>query len=220
MNLKVIITGATGMVGEGVLHECLLDSDITEVLIINRRPGGVNHPKLKEVIHQDFLNFADIAIDFASYQACFFCLGISSMGISTAEYYRLTYDLTLHVAKTMAAQNSEMVFCYVSGSGTDTSEKGLLNWARVKGKTENDLMQLPFKKAYMFRPGFLSPTPGLKNTKSYYKYFDWLEPGLKIFFSPFISTLRELGLAMINAVKQGYTKQVLKVADIKILAKA
>ena len=208
------------MVGEGVMHECLLDPDIAEVLVINRRSGGIQHPKLKEIIHADFLHFAGIKIDFTAYQACFFCLGVSSMGISREEYYRLTYELTLQVARIMARQNPEMVFCYVSGAGTDTSEKGLFSWARVKGKTENDLMKLSFKKAYMFRPGFLSPTPGLKNTKSYYKYFDWLEPTLKLFFSNQMSTLRELALAMINAMKKGYPKQILEVKDIKILAKA
>jgi len=220
MQAKVIITGATGMVGEGVMHECLLDPDIAEVLVINRRPGNVNHPKLKEVIHIDFLHFAGINVDFTAYQACFFCLGVSSVGMSPEEYYRLTYELTLQVARIMASQNPEMVFCYVSGAGTDTSEKGLFSWARVKGKTEKDLMKLSFKKAYMFRPGFLSPTPGLKNTKSYYKYFDWLEPTLKLFFSNQMSTLRELALAMINAMKKGYPKQILEVRDIKILAKA
>ena len=219
MKIKVIITGATGMVGEGVMHECLLDPDIAEVLVINRRPNGVQHPKLKEIIHADFLNFTDLPIDFTVYQACFFCLGVSSMGISPEEYYRLTYELTLHVARILATQNPEIIFCYVSGAGTDTSEKGLFLWARVKGKTENDLMKLSFKKAYMFRPGFLSPTPSLKNTKSYYKYFNWLELALNIFFSNQMSTLRELGRAMINTVKKGYPKQILEVKDIKVLAK-
>jgi len=216
----VIITGATGMVGEGVMHECLLDPDIAEVLVINRRPNGVQHPKLKEIIHADFHNFTDLPIDFTAYQACFFCLGVSSMGISPEEYYLLTYELTLHVARILATQNPEIIFCYVSGAGTDTSEKGLFYWARVKSKTENDLMKLSFKKAYMFRPGFLSPTLGLKNTKFYYKYFNWLEPALNIFFSNQMSTLRELGRAMINTVKKGYPKQILEIKDIKILAKA
>lgn len=216
----MIITGATGMVGEGVMHECLLDPDIAEVLVINRRPNGVQHPKLKEIIHADFHNFTDLPIDFTAYQACFFCLGVSSMGISPEEYYLLTYELTLHVARILATQNPEIIFCYVSGAGTDTSEKGLFYWARVKSKTENDLMKLSFKKAYMFRPGFLSPTLGLKNTKFYYKYFNWLEPALNIFFSNQMSTLRELGRAMINTVKKGYPKQILEIKDIKILAKA
>ena len=220
MKDKVIITGATGMVGEGVLHECLQHPDIEQVLVISRKPGGVVHPKLKEIIHPDFLNFSDIPVDFRQYQACFFCLGVSSMGISPAEYYKLTYDLTLHVARTMAAQNSQMVFCYVSGAGTDSTEKGQLNWARVKGKTENDLLKLSFKKAYMFRPGYLQPTKVLKNMRPYYKYFTWFEPVLKIFFSKYMSTLQELGLAMIHAVQKGYPKPVLEVEDIKILARA
>ena len=220
MQAKVIITGATGMVGEGVMHECLLDPDIAEVLVINRRPGNLNHPKLKEIIHTDILHFTGINVDFTAYQACFFCLGVSSVGMSQEDYYRLTYELTLHVAQTMASQNPEMIFCYVSGAGTDSTEKGRSAWARVKGKTENDLMKLSFRKTYMFRPAFMTPTPGLKNVKNYYKYISWLAPIIKMFFPPYISTLRELALAMINAMKKGYPKQVLEVRDIKILAKA
>ncbi|QNF35599.1 NAD-dependent epimerase/dehydratase family protein [Adhaeribacter swui] len=219
MKLSVIITGATGMVGEGVLHECLQHPDVEKVLVINRRPGDITHPKLLEVIHPDFLNFSAIDVNLTAYNACFFCLGVSSVGMTKDEYYRLTYDLTLHVAQTMVRQNPEMVFCYVSGAGTDSTEKGRLHWARVKGKTENDLLRLSFKAAYMFRPGFLSATPGLKNVKSYYKYFAWLAPVLRLFFPGAISSLRELGLAMIQVVQQGYSKPVLEVPDIKALAK-
>lgn len=219
MKDKVIITGATGMVGEGVLHECLQNPGIEQVLVINRRPGGVTHPKLKEIIHTDFLN-SRLEVDFMPYQACFFCLGVSSVGISQEEYYKLTYDLTMHVARNMAAQNPAMVFCYVSGAGTDSTGKGHFHWARVKGKTENDLLKLPFKKAYMFRPGYITPTQGLKNTNKNYKYISWLEPALKIFFSNYMSTLQEVARAMINAVQKGYPKPVLEVKDIKLLAKA
>ncbi len=219
MKLKVIITGATGMVGEGVLQECLQHPDVEKVLVINRRPGEVTHPKLLEVIHPDFLNFSNIDVDFTAYHACFFCLGVSSVGMKKEEYYRFTYELTLHVAQTMAKQNSQMVFCYVSGTGTDSSEQGRSHWARVKGKTENDVLKLPFKAAYMFRPGFLRAAPGSKNVKSYYKYFAWLEPVLKVFLSNYMSTLQELGLAMIHVVKRGYPKPVLEVKDFKALAK-
>jgi len=219
MGYKVIITGATGMVGEGVMHECLQDPEISEVLLINRRPAGFSHPKLKEVIQPDFLNFAGIPVDFKNYDACFFCLGVSSVGMSKTEYEKLTYDLTLGVARTMAAQNPELVFCYVSGAGTDSSEKSRQHWARVKGKTENDLLKV-FKNAYMFRPGFLSTSPELKNTKSYYKYFAWLEPVLKPFFGNYMSSLAELGKGMINAMKKGSPKPVLEVKDFKNLARA
>ncbi len=219
MKLKVIITGATGMVGEGVLHECLQHPEVEKVLVINRRPGEVAHPKLLEVLHPDFLNFSNIDVDFTAYHACFFCLGVSSVGMKKEEYYRFTYELTLHVAQTMVKQNPQMVFCYVSGAGTDSSEKSRSHWARVKGKTENDLLKLPFKAAYMFRPGFLRTTPGSKNVKSYYKYFVLLEPVLKVFLSNYMSTLQELGLAMIHVVQRGYPKPVLEVKDFKALAK-
>ncbi len=159
MGYKVIITGATGMVGEGVMHECLKDPEISGVLLINRRPAGFHHPKLKEIIHSNFLDFSAIPVDFKEYHACFFCLGISSLGVSKADYEKYTYHLTLHVAQKMAAQNPAMIFCYVSGAGTNSSEKGSSHWARIKGKTENALLKLPFKKAYMFRPGFLGLPP-------------------------------------------------------------
>ncbi|RDC62379.1 NAD-dependent epimerase/dehydratase family protein [Adhaeribacter pallidiroseus] len=219
MKLNVIITGATGMVGEGVLHECLQHPDVEKVLVINRRPGDRTHPKLHEIIHPDFLNFSTIDVDFTAYNACFFCLGVSSVGMKKEEYYRLTYDLTLHIAHTMVRHNPNMVFCYVSGAGTNSAETGRLHWARVKGKTENDLLQLPFKAAYMFRPGFLQATPGLKNVKSYYKYFAWLAPALKLFYPNGFSSLRELGLAMIHVVQRGYPTPVLEVKDFKALAK-
>ncbi|MBK0402784.1 NAD-dependent epimerase/dehydratase family protein [Adhaeribacter sp. BT258] len=219
MYYNVIITGATGMVGEGVLHECLQDPEITEVLLINRRPSGFQHPKLREVIHPDFLHFRGITVDFKNYQACFFCLGVSSVGMSKADYEKQTYDLTLEVARTMAAQNPEMTFCYVTGAGTDSSEKGRSHWARVKGKTENELLRL-FKKAFMFRPAFIQPTPGLKNTSKYYKYISFLEPVLKRLFPKYICTLREVGQAMIQALKKGYPKPILEVPDIKALARS
>lgn len=219
MAYKVIVTGATGMVGEGVMHECLLDPEISEVLLINRRPSGFTHPKLKEVIHPDFLNFHNVPVNFKQYNACFFCLGVSSVGMSKADYERQTYDLTLEVAKTMAAQNPDITFCYVTGSGTDSSEKGRSHWARVKGKTENDLLKL-FKNAYMFRPAYMRTTPGLKNTKKYYKFIEFLEPALRFFLPNYVSSLSEVGQAMIKAMKKGYQKQILEVPDIKALAKA
>ncbi len=206
------------MVGEGILHECLLDKDVEKVLVIGRRPCGTGHYKLEEILIGDFFDLAQVENRLANYNACFFCLGVSSVGMKEPEYERLTYKLTMHFAKNLVAQSPEIIFCYVSGASTDSTEKGTLMWARVKGKTENHLMQLPFKKSYMFRPGYMHPTDGLNNTLKYYRYFSWLYPILKIALPKHVSTLKALGLSMLNAVKTGYPKQVLEVADIKKLA--
>ena len=158
MKVRAIITGATGMVGEGVLLECLNHPDGERMLVINRRPCGVSHPKMREVIHADFFDLHPIESQLPGYDACFFCLGISSMGVSNEEYRRTTYDLTLNVAHTLARSNSEMTFCYVSGAGTDSTGRGRAAWARVKGETENALLAL-FRNAYVFRPAFMKPSP-------------------------------------------------------------
>lgn len=207
------------MIGEGVLHECLQHPDVEKVLVISRRPGGVSHPKLKEIVHADFHNLASVEPQLSGYNACYFCLGVSSIGMNEENYKHVTYDLTLHVAKTLVRLNSDMTFCYVSGASTDSTEKGSSMWARVKGKTENDLMKLPFKKAYMFRPGFIQPTKGLKNTLKFYRYVSWMIPLMKTVSPNFICSLREIGLAMIHTVTKGYPAQVLEVRDIKILAR-
>ena len=207
------------MAGEGVLHECLKHPQIDAVLVVNRKPCGVVHPKLKEIIHQDFFDLSSIETQLAGYDACFFCLGVSSVGMSEADYFKMTHTLTLHFAETLSRQNADMTFGYISGTATDSSEKGRSMWARVKGKTENDLMKLPFKRAYAFRPGYMHPTPGLKNTLSYYKYFSWLYPAFRLLFPNYVSTLSEMGRAMINAALYGYEKQVLEVRDIVALAK-
>jgi hypothetical protein len=217
MKVKTIITGTTGMVGEGVLLECLNHPDVEQVLVINRRPGRVSHPKLREIIHGDFFNLAPIEQRLIGFNACFFCLGVSSVGMSKEEYKRITYDLTLGVAQLLAKLNAEMTFCYVTGAGTDSSEQGRVAWARVKGATENGLIRL-FKKAYMFRPGFMKATPGQKNVKSYYKYFAWLYPIGRALYPAGFCTLQEVGLAMIKAVSKGYPKQTLEVVDIVKLA--
>jgi hypothetical protein len=218
MKINVIITGTTGMVGEGVLMESLGHSDVEKVLVINRKPCGVTHPKLTEVIHSDFYNITPIAEQLRGYNACFFCLGISSVGLKEEEYFSITDTLTMHVAEALLKQNPDMTFCYISGAGTDSTEKGRISWARVKGKTENDLMRLPFKKVFAFRPGMLIPSKELKNVKSYYKYFAFLVPVFRLLMPNMISTLKELGLAMINSVTKGYEKPVLEVKDIKELA--
>lgn len=219
MKIKAILTGATGMVGEGVLHECLLHPDVEEVLIITRKPSGVNHPKVKELIHSDFYNLSSIENKLSGYNTCFFCLGVSSVGMNEIDYTKLTHTLTMHVATVLSKQNQSMTFCYISGAATDSSEKGRIMWARVKGKTENDLQKLPFKKVYLFRPGYMQPTRGLKNVLKYYKYISWMYPFLRMVFPSGVSTLKELALAMINSARLGYEKNVLEVKDIVNLAK-
>ena len=219
MKINAIITGATGMVGEGVLHESLLHPDVEKVLVINRKPCGVIHPKLTEVLHTDFFDLATVTEQLKGYNACFFCLGVSSVGMNKEKYYSLTYTLTMGMADLLSKLNNDMTFCYISGAGTDSSEKGRISWARVKGKTENDLMKLPFKKVFSFRPGFMLPTKGLKNTHSFYMGFNLLYPLLRLILPKYVSTLKELGLAMINSVLTGYEKPILEVKDIIELSK-
>jgi hypothetical protein len=219
MKIRAIITGSTGMVGEGVLHECLNHPEVEKVLIINRRPLGLTHPKLEEIIHKDFYNITPIQDQLIGYNACFFCLGVSSVGMKEPDYYKVTHDLTLHVAQTLVSRNKDMVFGYVSGASTDSTEKGRSMWARVKGKTENDLMKLPFKKVYAYRPGFMKPTPGLKNAIKFYKYVNWLFPVLVRFFPKHVSTLSEIGLGMIQSVLTLPRKNVLEVEDLVELSK-
>ncbi len=219
MKIKGIVTGATGMVGEGVLHECLLHPEVESVLAINRRPGGVRHEKLKELVHRDFSDFSGVEKELTGYNAAFFCMGVSSIGMTEGAYRRITYDFTMALASILSRLNPDMTICYVSGMGTDSSEKGRIMWARLKGKTENDLMRLPFRRAYMFRPAFIQPTRGLKNTHWFYRAFTPLFPPTKVLFPGYILTLKEIGLAMINSVYNGPDKQVLEVRDIAMLAR-
>lgn len=217
--LRLIVTGATGMVGEGVMHECLLSSDVEEVLVINRRPDGVKHSKLKEIVHKDMYDLTEIEDKMAGYDACFFCLGTTSLGKSKEDYFDITYKLTINFAETVLKKNPQMVFVYVSGAGTDSSEKGKIAWARVKGKTENDLIKMNFKSVYAFRPAFMKPTKGLKHALGFYKYITWLFPLFKIIARNQVSTLAEVGRAMINVVKFGFEKNVMEVPDILKAAK-
>lgn len=219
MKINAILTGATGMVGEGVLMECLLHPDVGKVLVLGRRPCGISHPKLSEIIHTDFFNITPVADRLKGYNACFFCLGVSSVGMDREKYYTLTYTLTMHIACTLSDLNNDMVFCYVSGAGTDSTEKGKLHWARVKGRVENDLMKLPFRKVYNFRPGFIMPSPGQKHIKGYYVIFKILYPFFRTVLPKFVSTMKEIGLAMINSISKGDDKQVLEVTDIIALSK-
>lgn len=218
--MKVIITGTTGMVGEGVLHICLQDPRIESVLIINRKPLGRTHPKLKEILHTDFYDLSAVESDLKGYDACFFCLGISSIGMKEADYYKVTHTLTLHVANTLLRLNPNMSFSYISGAGTDSSEKGRSMWARVKGKTENDLMKLPFRQVLAFRPGFIKPIKGLSNTHGFYKYIGWLFPAGRAIYPGGFCKMEELGLAMINATVNEPGKKIIEGKDIIQLAKA
>lgn len=216
--LKVIITGATGMVGEGVLQECLVNPEVERVLIVNRKEYQIQHPKLSQAILSDIQDIESVGEDLSSYNACYFCAGVSSVGMDEQKYSMLTYDLTLGFAKNLSAINQEMTFCYVSGSGTDSSEKGRTMWARVKGKTENDLMKLPFKAVYNFRPAFMRPTPGAKNVKGILKFITALYPILRPFSKTYFLTLEEVAKAMIVVSIHGYNKHVLEVEDISFLA--
>ncbi|NPV90122.1 MAG: epimerase [Firmicutes bacterium] len=215
--MKVIIFGATGMVGQGVLRECLLDPGVESVLVIGRSPVGQRHGKLREVLHQDFYNFSALEGQVEGYDACFFCLGVSSVGMEKDEYTRVTYDITMAAAR-MLVLVPGMTFIYVSGMGTDSTEKGRSMWARVKGKTENDLLRMPFKAAYMFRPGLIQPQHGVtaKNrmTRVTYAVLKPIFPLLRALFSGFVTTSEQVGRAMIKASRDGYPKRVLDNRDI------
>lgn len=215
-NIKVIITGATGMVGEGVLLECLQNAAVQEVLIVSRKHYNLQHPKLKELLVPDFFKLDDFAAAITGYNACFFCAGVSSVGMKEEKYRYITYDTTMAFAKSLLAVNKNMIFTFVSGSQTDSSEKGKLMWARVKGKTENDLAKLPFKAEYNFRPGVMLPFKGQQNWKAIYKF---IVKAIKLFVPSSVITMQELGRAMINTVTIGYPKQILEITDIKALAK-
>ncbi len=217
--MKVIITGATGMVGEGVLLECLQNENVSEVLILNRKHFDLEHPKLKEIILKDFMQLENIHDALKGYDACFFCAGISSVGLKEDAYRHITYDVTMNVAKTLSSINSSMTFIYVSGSGTDRSEKGKLMWARVKGKTENDLLKLPFKAVYNFRPGMMKSTQGQKNVKWGFKIMDAMYPLMNILFPAFVSTLQEVAIAMIEVTLNKYSSAIIEVSDIKRIVK-
>lgn len=218
MGIRVLLTGATGMVGEGVLHECLLSPDVDEVLVISRRPSGVEHLKFSEYILPNFFDLSTIDNALEDFDACFFCLGVSSVGMKTDEYERMTYNLTMDFARALKQASPDSAFCYVSGAGTDSTEKGRLHWARVKGKTENDLQRLGFRQTFLFRPGILKPTRGLKNTLAFYKWAGWLLPVFELILPNSISSLAQLGQAMIHAVTHGYPKNILEVKDIKKLS--
>lgn len=220
--MKVIITGATGMIGQGVLLECLDDPAITQILTVGRSAVNMTHKKLKELLHEDFLDYSDVVEDLKGYDACYLCMGVSAGGMTEERYYKLTHDFTLSIASTLKILNPNMVCTYVSGQGTDSSEKGSSMWARVKGKTENDLLLLGFKAAYMFRPGIIIPLKGIQSkTKSYqfmYTYFGWLIKILKAISPKSIVNTTQVGKAMIQITKKGYLRNIITPKDILLLA--
>jgi len=213
--MKVILTGATGMVGEGVLLECLENAAVSEIVIVGRKHYPLDHPKLKEVLVPDFMELDKHIDKLTGYDACFYCAGVSSVGMNETDYTRITYTTTLAFAKALLRANPDMVFDFVTGRGTDSSEQGKMMWARVKGRTENDLMKLGFKAQYNFRPGLMVPTKGQQSLKTLYKV---LAAVLKYFLPKSTLTLKQVGRAMIHSVARGYGKQVLEVEDIKRLA--
>lgn len=220
--MKVIITGATGMIGRGVLLECLDHPAVTEVLVIVRRSTGEAHPKLNELIHKDFSNFTTLSEQLKGYDACFATMGVSAAGKSEEEYKRLTYDMTLALAQILHANNPNMTFNYVSGVGIDSTEEGRQMWARVKGKTENDLLALGFKQAYMFRPGGIIPKRGVTSSTKLYQffidYFTWLLHLIAWINPNAITDTVKIGQAMINSHLKGYDKSILLPPDINKLA--
>ena len=219
--MNVIVFGATGMVGQGVLRECLADEEVTRVLAVGRNECGVEDPKLNELLRNDLFGYADVEEQLSGYDACFFCLGVSAAGMSEEEYVRITHELTLAAAETLARVNPDMTFIYVSGAGTDSSESGRAMWARVKGKTENELLKLPFASAYMFRPAFIQPMHGIKSrTKLYrllYAIAAPLFPLLNALFPKYVTTTEQVGRAMLAVAKRGHPDTIVENEAIREL---
>jgi uncharacterized protein YbjT (DUF2867 family) len=217
--MKVIVTGTTGMVGEGVLLTCLKNPGVTTVLSVSRRSSGIKHPKLQECLVSDFSKLDAVEEQLRGYDACFYCAGISSVGMSEEDYTRITYDTAVHFATVVQRLNPGMVLTHISGAHTDGTEQSKVMWARVKGRAENAMMRLPFRGVYNFRPGFMSPVRGQQHIKTLFRVMLVLTPVFRLLFPSQMLTLDEVGRAMINAVAKGYDKQVLEIADIRALAK-
>ena len=213
--MKVLITGASGMVGEGVLHEALKDPGIQQILVLGRRPCGHTHAKLTEILLPDLMDITPVAERLTGIDACFFCLGVSSVGKSEARYTELTHTLTLGIARELARRNPDMAFFYVSGKGTDRTERGRTMWARVKGRTENDLAALPFRAFYGVHAGYLHPIPGLQHTQSYYRWIGWMYPLLARLAPHSACRLDELARTLIRIAREGHTSDIITVADMR-----
>jgi uncharacterized protein YbjT (DUF2867 family) len=219
--MKIILFGATGMVGQGALRECLLDPAVEKVLAVGRRATGQRHDKLREIVHEDFLDFSAIEDELAGYDACLYCLGVSSAGMSEPDYHRVTYDVTMAAASALARRNPALTLVYVSGAHTDSTERGRVMWARVKGKTENALLRMPFPAAYMFRPGYIQPLHGIvsrtKLLRVLYALVGPLYPLWKALFPDYVTTTEQLGRAMIQVARHGAARRVLENRDINAL---
>ncbi|HEY3940621.1 MAG TPA: epimerase [Bryobacteraceae bacterium] len=219
--MNVILFGATGMVGQGVLRECLLDSEVRLVETIGRSSSGIQHTKLREIVHPDMWHYSSVEADLAGFDACFFCLGVSSAGMKEDNYEHVTYGITMAAAETLCRLNPNMTFIYVSGAGTDSSEGGRSMWARVKGKTENALLRLPFK-AYLFRPGFIEPLHGVKSKTPAYRILYTLGkplwPLLRLAAPNFVLTSEQIGRAMLAIARHGALKRILEIKDIRSAA--
>lgn len=217
--MKVLIFGASGMIGQGVLRECLLDPDVELVLSIGRSAITKRHPKLREIVSRDLMHYEDMETSLEGFDACFFCLGVSSAGLSPDAYERITYGITLAAAETLSRLNPQMTFVYVSGAGTDSSENGRVAWARVKGRTENALSRLRFKAAYMFRPAFIEAAHGEQSRtgiyRNLYKITKPVIPILRRLFPNYVATTEEIGRAMLQVAKHGASKNVLENSDIR-----
>lgn len=222
MSINVIITGSTGMVGKGVLLECLENSDVKKILLLNRSSVGIEHEKITELIIEDFHNLSPLREVFSGYDACYFCMGVSSFRMKEKEYNEITYKITLHLAKLLSDINPSMSFCYVSGVGTDSTEKGRTMWARVKGKTENALKKLPLKSVFLFRPGYIQPQKGIKSKTSLYNtlyiFIKPLYPIFKLIVPNKVTTTTNIGKAMICTTLKGSDKDILYNKDINELA--
>lgn len=220
--MKLLLFGATGMVGQGVLREALLAPDVESVLCVVRHPTGQTHQKLRELVHEDFTQFAGVEPQLSGHDACFFCLGVSAAGLSEADYRRITYDFTLAAATTLARLNPSMSFVYVSGAGTDSTEQGRSMWARVKGETENALLRLPFRAAYMFRPAFIQPMHGETSRtplyRALYRGTAWLFPVLRRVMPRYVTTTEEVGRAMLEVARHGTPERVVENLQIRELA--
>ena len=214
MDVNPIIYGATGMIGQGVLIECLEHPDVKNILVIGRKSIGFDHVKVREIIIDDFLDYSSVQNELTGYNACFFCLGVSSTGMSKENYTRITYDYTVKAAEVLSAKNSDMTFCFISGAGTDDMGKSKMMWARVKGNAENMLKEMPFKAAYLMRPAFIRPMKGVKSSYMIYKILGPVMPFLRKWLPKYVTTSEEVGLAMINVVSCGFDKQTLENLDI------
>jgi uncharacterized protein YbjT (DUF2867 family) len=216
--MRVLLFGATGMIGQGVLRECLLATDVHDVLSIVRGPTGRHDPTLRELTHLDFLDFSAIDSELSGFDACFFCLGVSSAGMSEARYTRVTYDITMAAARTVATRSPDVTFVYVSGMGADSSERGRIMWARVKGRTENALLRLPVKAAYMFRPGAVVPMHGVKSKTRIYRWLytaaEPLLPLLQAWLPRYVTTTEQVGRAMLEVTRRGASTRILECSDI------